>query len=71
MITFIHMLALPAQLLNSFCLSFREKNRSRTVRSKSLRLKKQKSFKMEDHMLPQDSFALYLSFRQTRKRPML
>jgi hypothetical protein len=26
----IHMLALPAQLRNNFCLSFLEKNRSRT-----------------------------------------
>lgn len=28
--TLIHILALPAQLRNNFCLSFREKNRSRT-----------------------------------------
>jgi hypothetical protein len=40
MITLIHMLALPAQLRNSFRRSFLEKNRSRTA-DELLRLNKQ------------------------------
>ena len=71
MITFIHMLALPAQLRNSFCRSFREKNRSRTVKVLVKQPEEMEMFKIQDRMLPQDSSALYLSFHLTRKRPML
>jgi hypothetical protein len=65
------MLALPAQLRNSLCRSFLEKKRSRTVEVAVIKAEETRIFEMQDHMLPQDSSAPYLSFRPTRKQPLL
>jgi hypothetical protein len=61
--TFIHMLALPAQLVNNFFLSLREKNRSKTFQEMScITGLMSPTFKEQKHTIGTDSVQLYRIF---------
>lgn len=75
--TLIHMLALPAQLRNSFCRSLREKNLSRTIDTSCHKNDFQYTYEMrwrwrEPHRTPpRDSFVPYPSSRPRGRLPLL
>jgi hypothetical protein len=63
--TFIHILALPAQLLNKSCRSLREKNRSRTSRTRNVQQGGSVDEESQtNHKRRLDSSALCLSFHR-------
>jgi hypothetical protein len=65
--TLIHMLALPAQLRNNFCRSFREKKRSRTKDREHQLIVEGRVGTQWYHKRLLDSFVQYLSSRRRER----